>query len=119
MVCHRAAPAAQRRAAPPAPASTPRCGQIQPAPKRAGGCARRLLIFPKGNGCDFLSVYLDVADTELLPAGWSRRASFVLTVVSSKDPTLSVKKGASRAAPHSPRSARPSPRTPPRGSPAP
>ena len=30
---------------------------------------RRLLIFPKGNSCEFLSVYLDVADPEAQPYG--------------------------------------------------
>jgi hypothetical protein len=29
-----------------------------------GGFNWRLLIFPKGNSCEFLSVYLDVADPE-------------------------------------------------------
>ena len=62
--------------------------------------ARRVLLFPKGNGCDFLSLYLDVpTDFEQLQVGWVRRASFTLTVVSSKDATLNQKKGARRAAP--------------------
>ncbi|KAM2568343.1 hypothetical protein TB2_008590 [Malus domestica] len=41
----------------------------------------RVLIFPKGNDVDFLSAYLDVADSESLPYGWSRIADFSLTVV--------------------------------------
>ncbi|KAL2945553.1 Ubiquitin carboxyl-terminal hydrolase 12 [Bienertia sinuspersici] len=34
--------------------------------------SRRILIFPKGNNVDFLSMYLDVADAVNLPYGWSR-----------------------------------------------
>ncbi|CAM8884881.1 unnamed protein product [Rhodiola kirilowii] len=41
----------------------------------------RILIFPKGNNVDFLSMYLDVADSTSLPYGWSRHAHFSLSVV--------------------------------------
>ncbi|KAJ7960360.1 ubiquitin carboxyl-terminal hydrolase 12 [Quillaja saponaria] len=42
---------------------------------------RRVLIFPKGNNVDHLSMYLDVADSASLPYGWSRFAQFSLAVV--------------------------------------
>ncbi|KAM7256047.1 hypothetical protein ACFE04_011788 [Oxalis oulophora] len=40
----------------------------------------RILIFPKGNNVDHLSMYLDVADSTSLPYGWSRYAQFSLAV---------------------------------------
>ncbi|KVI05076.1 hypothetical protein Ccrd_016566 [Cynara cardunculus var. scolymus] len=43
--------------------------------------ARRVLIFPKGNNVDHLSMYLDVADSSTLPYGWSRYAQFSLAVI--------------------------------------
>ncbi|KAF8398029.1 hypothetical protein HHK36_016955 [Tetracentron sinense] len=46
------------------------------------GCKWRVLIFPKGNNVDHLSIYLDVVDSENLPYGWSRFAQFRLAVVS-------------------------------------
>ncbi|KAH0756501.1 hypothetical protein KY290_026771 [Solanum tuberosum] len=46
-----------------------------------GGYKWRILIFPKGNNVDYLSMYLDVADAATLPTGWSRHAKFSLAVV--------------------------------------
>uniref|UniRef100_A0A0V0H703 Putative ovule protein n=1 Tax=Solanum chacoense TaxID=4108 RepID=A0A0V0H703_SOLCH len=46
-----------------------------------GGYKWRILIFPKGNDVDYLSMYLDVADAATLPTGWSRHAKFSLAVV--------------------------------------
>ncbi|XP_030457820.2 MATH domain and coiled-coil domain-containing protein At3g58410-like [Syzygium oleosum] len=43
--------------------------------------AWRILIFPKGNNTEHLSIYLDVADSERLPSGWSRNAHFKLILV--------------------------------------
>lgn len=54
---------------------------------------RRVLLFPKGNNVDHLSVYLDVADSVQLPYGWSRFAHFNLAVVNQYDPKSTVKKG--------------------------
>ncbi|KAF8403424.1 hypothetical protein HHK36_011528 [Tetracentron sinense] len=45
-----------------------------------GGFKWRVLIFPKGNNVDHLSMYLDVADSTNLPYGWSRYAQFSLAV---------------------------------------
>jgi ubiquitin carboxyl-terminal hydrolase 7 len=57
-----------------------------------GGYKWRVLLFPKGNNVDHLSVYLDVADSAQLPYGWSRFAHFTLAVVNQYDPKLTVKK---------------------------
>ncbi|XP_049354814.1 ubiquitin C-terminal hydrolase 12-like [Solanum verrucosum] len=46
-----------------------------------GGYKWRILIFPKGNNVDYLSIFLDVADAATLPTGWSRHAKFSLAVV--------------------------------------
>ncbi|XP_030531796.2 ubiquitin C-terminal hydrolase 12-like isoform X2 [Rhodamnia argentea] len=43
--------------------------------------AWRILIFPKGNNTEHLSIYLEVADSERLPSGWSRNARFKLTLI--------------------------------------
>uniref|UniRef100_A0A1S4CWW6 Ubiquitin carboxyl-terminal hydrolase 12 n=2 Tax=Nicotiana TaxID=4085 RepID=A0A1S4CWW6_TOBAC len=52
----------------------------------------RVLIFPKGNNVDCLSMYLDVADSATLPYGWSRYAQFSLAVVNQVNPKYTVKK---------------------------
>jgi len=54
---------------------------------------RRVLIFPKGNNVDYLSMYLDVADSASLPYGWSRYAQFSLAVVNQMHNKYSVRKG--------------------------
>lgn len=54
---------------------------------------RRVLIFPKGNNVDHLSMYLDVADAPSLPYGWSRYAQFSLSVVNQMHNKYSVRKG--------------------------
>ncbi|CAA0818763.1 Ubiquitin carboxyl-terminal hydrolase 12 [Striga hermonthica] len=57
-----------------------------------GGYKWRVLIFPKGNNVDFLSMYLDVADSATLPYGWNRYAQFSLTVVNQVNDKWTVKK---------------------------
>ncbi|KAJ9540444.1 hypothetical protein OSB04_026950 [Centaurea solstitialis] len=52
----------------------------------------RVLIFPKGNNVDHLSMYLDVADSSSLPYGWSRYAQFSLAVVNQIHNKFTVKK---------------------------
>ncbi|OAY52179.1 ubiquitin C-terminal hydrolase 13 isoform X3 [Manihot esculenta] len=52
----------------------------------------RVLIFPKGNNVDFLSMYLDVADSANLPYGWSRYAQFSLAVVNQINPKYTIRK---------------------------
>lgn len=59
-----------------------------------GGYKWRLLIFPKGNGTQHVSLYLDVADSDTLPYCWSRSASFTLSVLNHLDPELSHRKDA-------------------------
>ncbi|KAG6744903.1 hypothetical protein POTOM_051544 [Populus tomentosa] len=53
----------------------------------------RVLIFPKGNNVDHLSMYLDVADSTALPYGWSRYAQFSLAVVNQIHNKYSIRKG--------------------------
>ncbi|KAF8006905.1 hypothetical protein BT93_K1025 [Corymbia citriodora subsp. variegata] len=43
--------------------------------------SRRVLVFPKGNDTDNLSLYLDVPDIATLPKGWTRNAKFSLSVI--------------------------------------
>lgn len=57
-----------------------------------GGYKWRILIFPKGNNVDHLSMYLDVADSGSLPYGWSRYAQFSLSIVNQLHSKYSVRK---------------------------
>ncbi|XP_062173883.1 ubiquitin C-terminal hydrolase 12-like isoform X3 [Alnus glutinosa] len=57
-----------------------------------GGYKWRILIFPKGNNVDHLSMYLDVADSTTLPYGWSRYAQFSLSVVNQIHNKYSIRK---------------------------
>ncbi|TYI80378.1 hypothetical protein E1A91_D05G083500v1 [Gossypium mustelinum] len=57
-----------------------------------GGYKWRILIFPKGNNVDHLSMYLDVADSASLPYGWSRYAQFSLAVVNQIHSKYSIRK---------------------------
>ncbi|KAK4581874.1 hypothetical protein RGQ29_025152 [Quercus rubra] len=52
----------------------------------------RILVFPKGNNVDHLSMYLDVADSSTLPYGWSRYAQFSLAVVNQVHSKYSIRK---------------------------
>ncbi|XP_057507402.1 ubiquitin C-terminal hydrolase 13-like isoform X2 [Actinidia eriantha] len=58
----------------------------------AGSYKWRILIFPKGNNVDHLSMYLDVADSTSLPYGWSRYAQFSLAVVNQIHNKYSARK---------------------------
>ncbi|GAB2233976.1 hypothetical protein Droror1_Dr00003207 [Drosera rotundifolia] len=57
-----------------------------------GGHKWRILVFPKGNNVDQLSMYLDVADAPSLPYGWSRYAQFSLAIVNQIEHKISVRK---------------------------
>ncbi|CAA2970001.1 ubiquitin carboxyl-terminal hydrolase 12-like [Olea europaea subsp. europaea] len=57
-----------------------------------GGYKWRVLIFPKGNDVEHLSMYLDVADSTTLPYGWSRYAQFSLSVINQIHSKLTVRK---------------------------
>ncbi|XP_059428355.1 ubiquitin C-terminal hydrolase 12 isoform X2 [Corylus avellana] len=57
-----------------------------------GGYKWRILIFPKGNNVDHLSMYLDVGDAATLPYGWSRYAQFSLAVVNQVHNKYSIRK---------------------------
>jgi ubiquitin carboxyl-terminal hydrolase 7 len=58
-----------------------------------GGYKWRVLIFPKGNNVEHLSMYLDVADSATLPYGWSRYAQFSLSVINQLTNKFTVRKG--------------------------
>ncbi|GJY25675.1 putative RNA-directed DNA polymerase [Tanacetum coccineum] len=58
-----------------------------------GGYKWRVLMFPKGNKVDHLSMYLDVADSTALPYGWSRYALFGLAVVNQIHSKFTIIKG--------------------------
>ncbi|XP_062091684.1 uncharacterized protein LOC133797701 isoform X2 [Humulus lupulus] len=55
-----------------------------------GGYKWRILVFPRGNNVDYLSVYLAVADSLTLPHGWSIYAMFSLSVINQLDPKYTV-----------------------------
>ncbi|GLJ15872.1 hypothetical protein SUGI_0262060 [Cryptomeria japonica] len=57
-----------------------------------GGFKWRILMFPKGNNVDRLSMYLDVADASSLPYGWTRYAHFSLAVVNQIHPKYTARK---------------------------
>ncbi|KAG6484795.1 hypothetical protein ZIOFF_053320 [Zingiber officinale] len=57
-----------------------------------GGYKWRVLIFPKGNNVDHLSIYLDVADSATLPYGWNRYAQFALAVVNQIHGKYTIRK---------------------------
>ncbi|PIN20240.1 Ubiquitin carboxyl-terminal hydrolase [Handroanthus impetiginosus] len=57
-----------------------------------GGFKWRVLIFPKGNNVDHLSMYLDVADSATLPYGWSRYAQFSLSVINQLYSKFTIRK---------------------------
>ena len=53
------------------------------------------MIFPRGNNVEFLSMYLDVADSGVLPYGWTRYAQFSLSVVNQIHNKFTIRKGPS------------------------
>ncbi|KAJ0255495.1 Uncharacterized protein HA466_0102400 [Hirschfeldia incana] len=55
-------------------------------PFSVAGCNWRLVTSPKGEGDTdgYLSLYLQLADPESLPPGWSRQVNFTLTVLSKR-----------------------------------
>ncbi|KAI6673922.1 hypothetical protein NL676_001828 [Syzygium grande] len=57
------------------------------------GCKWRILVFPKGNNTDHLSLYLDVPDCATLPNGWTRKAKFSLSVIDQINNGRSIRKG--------------------------
>ncbi|KAI4364030.1 hypothetical protein MLD38_020174 [Melastoma candidum] len=57
-----------------------------------GGCQWRILIFPRGNNVDHLSMYLDVADSQTLPYRWSRFSLFTLAVVNQISDKYTIRK---------------------------
>ncbi|XP_030531818.2 MATH domain and coiled-coil domain-containing protein At3g58250-like [Rhodamnia argentea] len=56
------------------------------------GCKWRILVFPKGNETDHLSVYLAVAGSATLPNGWTRNAELSLSVINQINHVRSIRK---------------------------
>ncbi|XP_075520070.1 ubiquitin C-terminal hydrolase 12-like isoform X1 [Primulina tabacum] len=56
----------------------------------------RILIFLRGNKVDYLSVYLAVADSTILPSRWSRYVQFSFAIVNQVDHKHSIRKGTSQ-----------------------
>ncbi|KAE9447977.1 hypothetical protein C3L33_20136, partial [Rhododendron williamsianum] len=59
----------------------------------SGGYKWRVLIYPKGNNVEYLSLYLDVGDSATLPYGWTRYARFSVSMINQIHNTLTVRKG--------------------------
>ncbi|CAA2943437.1 ubiquitin carboxyl-terminal hydrolase 12-like [Olea europaea subsp. europaea] len=57
-----------------------------------GGYQWRILVFPKGNGCDYFAAYLDVPDSAGLEYGWSRYAQFGISVISQIHTRYTIRK---------------------------
>ncbi|XP_038992180.1 MATH domain and coiled-coil domain-containing protein At3g58250-like [Hibiscus syriacus] len=53
----------------------------------------RIVIYPKGNKVDHLSIYLDVADSATLPSGWLRFAQSGFAVINQIDRRNSLTRG--------------------------
>ncbi|CAI9781371.1 unnamed protein product [Fraxinus pennsylvanica] len=49
----------------------------------------RLLMFPKGNGVE----YLGVPDSDSLPEGWTRTAKYSIELINQMDRTKTITKG--------------------------
>ncbi|KAI8556254.1 hypothetical protein RHMOL_Rhmol05G0238400 [Rhododendron molle] len=58
----------------------------------SGGYKWRVLIYPKGNNVEYLSLYLDVGDSATLPYGWTRYARFSVSVINQIHNALTVRK---------------------------
>lgn len=56
-----------------------------------GGHPWRILMFPKGNNVNYLSIYLDAVDTGL-PHGWSRIAKFKLALINKFNSKMTITK---------------------------
>ncbi|OVA08636.1 MATH [Macleaya cordata] len=54
--------------------------------------SRRLAVFPKGDNVDYLSLYVDVANSAKLPCGWSRCVEFSLAVINPNNDKYTVRK---------------------------
>eukprot|EP00667_Euglena_gracilis_P000622 EG_transcript_622 len=55
-----------------------------------GGALWRIVVFPRGNAVQSLSVYLDIANVHQLPEGWVQTAAFTFRVVNAQDSSRSV-----------------------------
>ncbi|XP_061363941.1 MATH domain and coiled-coil domain-containing protein At3g58370-like [Gastrolobium bilobum] len=56
------------------------------------GHSWRIIIFPKGNDVDFLSIYLDAGDVSKLPCGWRRFTEFKLALINQVNGKMTITK---------------------------
>ncbi|KAL3715914.1 hypothetical protein ACJRO7_007642 [Eucalyptus globulus] len=56
------------------------------------GCKWRILLYPKGNATEHLSLYLDVPDSATLPNGWTRNTKFSLSVIDQINDVRTIRK---------------------------
>ncbi len=54
--------------------------KLRSEPFAVGGFNWQILVFPRGNNQEYVSVYLDAADAASLPPGWSQHAAFTLSM---------------------------------------
>ncbi|KAM5549677.1 hypothetical protein ABKV19_000882 [Rosa sericea] len=66
------------------------CGKEYSETFLTGDLRWRMLMYPKGNTVDNLSVYLDVRGASELPLGWSRCVKFSLTLVNQLQHSQSI-----------------------------
>ncbi|KAI6673920.1 hypothetical protein NL676_001826, partial [Syzygium grande] len=51
-----------------------------------------IVLYPKGNNTDHLSLYLEIPDSATLPDGWTRKVKFSLSVIDQINNVLSIRK---------------------------
>ena len=54
--------------------------KLRSEPFAVGGFNWQILVFPRGNNQEYVSVYPDAADSASLPPGWSQHAAFTLSM---------------------------------------
>ncbi|KAG7561318.1 MATH/TRAF domain, partial [Arabidopsis thaliana x Arabidopsis arenosa] len=66
--------------------------RLYSVPVLIGDCKWRLIAYPKGDFCDYFSLFLELVDFESLPCGCGRYAKLRLTLVNRLFPNLSIVK---------------------------
>ncbi|XP_023638961.1 MATH domain and coiled-coil domain-containing protein At3g58410 [Capsella rubella] len=61
--------------------SSLQCDKFYSVPFQIDDCKWRILAYPKGDNCDHLSLFLEIADVASLPSGWRRYVKLRLSVV--------------------------------------
>ncbi|KAJ4904925.1 MATH domain and coiled-coil domain-containing protein [Raphanus sativus] len=61
--------------------SSLQCEKLCSDPFVVASCKWRLCAYPKGNNVEYLFLFLEVADHQLLPRGWRRNVRFSLSIL--------------------------------------